>query len=436
MTVVHMNLFNFSGSEILGQIFPVSDEYEFTAKNVFRRKFPPVCECGCVCNYNGYNYARKRGFGKVRVGKYLCPACDESYEEDKGFWKKLLGEWKETIQGLFMVLRDSSVSYQAISNIMNFIMPLGEGSVFTWFQDCMNKVDCLKTEDVAGILIIHYDEQHPKKGRTQKFRLTLLNAKDKTVIAEGLFDDKQSETIKRFLLEHLDVKKELVIVTDCDLAYPEIFKELWGNRVRHQKCLLHLNKLVSKDFGKNTSLVDEYNKYLIFNTFYDRTKELKKLAKLIKKMEQQKFENKKERRDWINKTKKEFYEYVRKLENKRRRKKQNHKQWSLKQATKNFQKLWTQKSLFPKKAQKRLKMIKDNWTKLTTFYHVEGCPATNNAIENYYSTSLKTHRKKQFRTEQGILNQMKLSAYKRKNDITKPKQTIFELINKILLITT
>ncbi len=200
--------------------------------------------------------------------------------------------------------------------------------------------------------------------------------------------------------------------------------------------MLHLNKLVSKDFGKNTSLVDEYNKYLMFNIFYDRTKELKKLAKLIRKMEQQKFENKQGQRDWTNKTKKRFYEYVRKLENRRRRKKRNHKQWTLKKAMKNFQKLWAQKSFFPKKAQKRLQMIKDNWEPLTTFYHVQGCPATNNAIENYYSTSLKTHRKKQFRTEQGITNQMKLSAYKRKNDITKPKHTIFELINKILLITT
>jgi len=434
MTVVHTSLFNFSDSGVLRQILPCSDDYEFSVKKVFRRKVPPTCKCGCTCNHNGYNYARKKGFGKVRIGKYLCPVCEESYEEDKSFWKKLLAEWKETIQGLLIVLRDSSVSYHAISSIMNFIIPLSESSVFNLFQECMGKINYLKTENTAGILIVCYDEQHPKKGRAQKFRLTLLNAEDKTVIGEGLFDDKQAETIKRFLLEHLDVEKELVIITDCDLAYPEIFKEIWGNKVRHQKCLLHLNKLVSKDFGRNTSLVDEYNKYLMLNIFYDRTKELKKLEKLIRKAEQEKFENKKEQRDRIREMKKEFYEYVRKLENRRRRKKQNLKQWSLKQATKNFQKLWAQKSFFPKKAQKRLQMIQDNWTELTTFYHVEGCPATNNAIENYYSTSLKTHRKKQFRTEQGITNQMKLSAYKRKNDITKPKQTISEIINKILLI--
>lgn len=165
MTVVHTNLFNFSGSGVLRQILPCSEEYEFTAKKVFRRKAPLTCKCGCICIHNGYNYARKKGFGKVKIGKYACPICGESYEEDKSFWKKLLAEWKETIQSLLMVLRDSSVSYQAISNIMNFIIPSSKGSVFNLFQECMEKINYLKTEDVAGVLIIQYDEQHPKKGR-------------------------------------------------------------------------------------------------------------------------------------------------------------------------------------------------------------------------------------------------------------------------------
>ena len=42
-------------------------------------------------------------------------------------------------------------------------------------------------------------------------------------------------------------------------------------------------------------------------------------------------------------------------------------------------------------------MIEKNWKYLTAFYFVEGAPATNNLLENYYSTSLKTHRKKQLR---------------------------------------
>jgi len=61
----------------------------------------------------------------------------------------------------------------------------------------------------------------------------------------------------------------------------------------------------------------------------------------------------------------------------------------------------------------RLKKIEKNWDHFTAFYFFEGAQATNNLIENYYSTSLKTHRKKQFRADSGIRNQLKLSAMKR-----------------------
>ena len=66
--------------------------------------------------------------------------------------------------------------------------------------------------------------------------------------------------------------------------------------------------------------------------------------------------------------------------------------------------LLRQKMLFPKKARKRLAMIKENWRYFTAFYHITDCPATNNALENFYSTSLKTHRKKQLRSDKGIRN--------------------------------
>jgi len=58
---------------------------------------------------------------------------------------------------------------------------------------------------------------------------------------------------------------------------------------------------------------------------------------------------------------------------------------------------------------------------------VKGAPATNNGVENYYSTSLKTHRKKQLRTDKGIENQMKLSAMKRTGLLGKCKKTLLEV---------
>nr|QNO46664.1 hypothetical protein LDPDHNFI_00018 [Methanosarcinales archaeon ANME-2c ERB4] len=45
---------------------------------------------------------------------------------------------------------------------------------------------------------------------------------------------------------------------------------------------------------------------------------------------------------------------------------------------------------FEESVQKRLKMIEKNWKGFTAFYFVEGAPATNNPVENYYGASLKT----------------------------------------------
>ena len=83
---------------------------------------------------------------------------------------------------------------------------------------------------------------------------------------------------------------------------------------------------------------------------------------------------------------------------------------------------------FDKPIQKGMKMIERNWDHFTAFYFFEGGPATNNPHENYYSTSLKTHRKKQFRTEQGIKNQLKFSAMKWAGIMGLGQKTLLEML--------
>jgi hypothetical protein len=51
---------------------------------------------------------------------------------------------------------------------------------------------------VKDIRLVHYDEQHPKAGRNQKYRLTLLDSVTRQVIAKELFDSKDSGTIESF----------------------------------------------------------------------------------------------------------------------------------------------------------------------------------------------------------------------------------------------
>lgn len=430
MTEIHLNLNNIFDAQTLLSLFPASEQYEFTANKVFRKKDCLTCSCGNKMVHNGYDYVRKKGFGKALVGKQLCKSCGNQYHEDKGFWKGLLSKWQETITALIMTMRNSHVSWEVVSKVMGFLIPCSKGKSMYLFN---NEIELFEYPQ-DNFLIVNYDEQHPKKGRTQKFRLTLLNYKTKIPIADELFDNKEDKTIEIFLRKHLDVEKEIIIITDCDRRYPAIFKRIWGNKVIHQKCLLHLNKLVVKDFGKNTTIQNLYNRYLILDIFYNRTKELKFLESILKKLGKKKSVPPEQKKAWIKKQKKKFYDYLKELENERRRAGKNLLQRPILEAETNLKKLLQQKHLFPKNARKRLEMIQKNWKSLTAFYHIENCPATNNAIENYYSTSLKTHRKKQMRTDKGLLNHMKLSALKRTRDFSQPKNTLLEIYEWVKLI--
>jgi len=97
------------------------------------------------------------------------------------------------------------------------------------------------------------------------------------------------------------------------------------------------------------------------------------------------------------------------LELQRRRNKENLPLHSLEKSKSNFEELMKKIRTYEKVIQKRLRMINKHWLNLTLFHYLPGAPATNNPIESYYSKSLKTDSKKQFRTDYGIENQIKLT---------------------------
>ena len=110
---------------------------------------------------------------------------------------------------------------------------------------------------------------------------------------------------------------------------------------------------------------------------------------------------------------KAFKKFLHEKKKERRRKGQNLEQRFYFNALQTFNTLMEEIDSFDKAIQKRLRKIEKNWEKFTAFYFVEGAPATNNLLENYYSTSLKTHRKKQLRTDRGIQNHMKLKNFRK-----------------------
>ena len=243
------------------------------------------------------------------------------------------------------------------------------------------------------------------------------------IIADELFDSKDAATIEDFLRRNLDTQKPIFVVTDLYRGYNEIFKRVFGNKVTHQLCLLHLNKLIVYDFPRKTSIEQELIKYKLLNIFYNRELEIDYLSRLIDEEKVMLQRSGKEYKVWIKDAKHLFHDFVHNLELKRRREGKNLELRTYYEALKIFKNLLSKIDSFEAAVQRRLMKIREIWPKLTAFYFVDDAPATNNALENYYSTSLKTHRKNQLEVT-GIEDQMKLSALKRAGIFGRPQRTL------------
>ncbi|MEA3282570.1 MAG: hypothetical protein U9Q68_08445 [Euryarchaeota archaeon] len=174
-------------------------------------------------------------------------------------------------------------------------------------------------------------------------------------------------------------------------------------------------------------------KYRILNIFYNRDAEIKMLEEMVVGEERVIGQNdQKKYETWLKEKISAFRTFLHGQKLSRRRKDENLEQRPYQEALEILTALMAEIESFEKSVQKRLKMIEKNWKGLTAFYFVEGAPTTNNLIENYYGTSLKTHHKKQFRTERGLENQMKLSSMKRAGILGKCRETLLNTYSRLI----
>ncbi|MEA3514505.1 MAG: ISNCY family transposase [Nanoarchaeota archaeon] len=419
MDVIQTTFKNFSVFSELFELFSHAKGYEYTKKGVIRAIQKPDCpHCDNQCCRNGWDPITRKNLLTLKIGRFRCPNCGHEIKKDLSLFTKILDEWYDTLSNFFLRLTDRDVAFRVMSELMNFLNPMSKDTVLRKITSAIKQL--IIPELKSRYQIVHYDEQHPKKGRHQHYRLTLIDAIQRKIIADDLYDDKESHTISEFLSKHLNTSKELIIITDGCPWYPELFKKLWGNKVKHQMCILHLNKLIVADCGKLPPLQEIYDTYLLLDIFFNRQKELDFLQVLLEEEKEIGKDN-----NWLKQARKRFNKFVRNLEKMRRRDKVNHQLRTSDEAKNNFDKLVHEKQLLPKSLQKRLKYIGQFWDEFNLFYDID-CPHTNNVIENYFSTSLKTHRKKQFRTKEGLERKMRLSVFKRNVGFSNPVKTFFE----------
>ena len=178
---------------------------------------------------------------------------------------------------------------------------------------------------------------------------------------------------------------------------------------------------------------------MLLNIFYDRRREIEYLQS-AKQRERIYLEKHGEKgyNNWVLDQKKDFHIFVHDLEKKRRkickRKKIPNRMnmWSLKEARKYLNNLLMNIDIFPSVVRKRIRMIQEDWSRLTAFYGWKNAPATNNALENYFSCSCKQIKKKQHRRNTAMKRQWKLYAMKRAGLLKYDGPSLFDVISILI----
>jgi len=383
--------------------------------------------------HNGSNEYHIFGLAIIKLGRYLCRECGLNSQERNIFWDDMKLKMSEIFAGLYQVLRTHDVSYEGISDVMDCLIPQSKDTICRKFS---NSVASVQLPEASSIQVIHYDEQHPKAGRSQKYRLTLLNGVTREVIAEELSDSKSNEFIKLFfknnLKEIIEKSTPIFIVTDQGKGYAELISVVFNGNAIHQYCIFHLNQNIEKEFSRQCTMKEEFIKYRLLNIFYDREEELNYLKEVCEEEASISFKDTKEEREWLKRAKIRFYGFLHEQELKRRRARKNLRLRTYYESYVIMNELLDGAKSFSPIVQRRLEKIQVDWNHFTAFQRIDEAPATNNAIENYYSTSLKGQSKKQLRTDSGINLHMKLSSMKRFDMIGKPKITFLEAILKLI----
>lgn len=418
MSVIKTNLNNFMVAEdIIDFVSQNDQDLVLTHNNVIQCANDVFCpNCGNRMVLNGYNQYGTKKIAKIKAQRYRCTSCKTNHEMKNDLIYRIISKLMETVKNMILNMRSAYNSFELIAKVLEPIIKLSPDTIRNIFE---NVVDNTEINVESDFEILHYDEQHPKKGRTQKYRLSLLDGKTRQMIKEELVDELHHNVVKDFLDKNLPRNKVMFIVTDLLPWYSDILEKIRPGKIIHQHCILHLNKLIVKEFHRNCSLKDELVKYRLLNIFYDRTEEIEYLQHAEKREMRYKKNHDKGYNKWLLDQRKDFHQFVRMMERKRRRdcKKaglpNRMTMWSIDQARSNLDHLLSNFDGFSTAIQSRIKMIDRDWERLTQFYRIEGSPATNNAIENYYSCSCKQIKKKQHRRSQSLIRQWKLYAMKR-----------------------
>lgn len=402
--------------------------------------------CGCL-NYvdNGYHKVEDSLITllglKINIAQFCCKNCRAFWSSEHDFIDDIIKKEKDFVKCLLVGAARQGLSLESASSLVE--ETVGHSYSPQYLHELYTAVlDQVKQEKFCSASgVYNYDEQHLKENGNEVCRLTIKDAVDGKIVLDKLTSDAQKETIKREISKALEGLPVEAFIVDMNRVYPELIHELYP-RAKIQWCIFHLHKIIWKEFhdefGKNISLVQLYNVYTLFNIFFDHSLVLKKLEELLKKLDvytgraalpelhsgdffspltSQRGEKKsviltraapQQEREIENCLIQEFRKFVKELRKERRREHKLTPRRTLEQSKETFTQIKSQSLLFPKKLQKRIQYIDDNWEKFTLFQHDKRVQPTNNGIEQYFAATLAKTDKKDFRSKNAITRELNI----------------------------
>jgi hypothetical protein len=395
--------------------------------------------CGSICNYNGSNKSSNITSRSIdaffKKGQQYCKNCDKTIMVENEFIDAMICDSNQFIESNVISLREKCMSYPHISTHLLEVygIPIDSETVRHICENRLNKLDDLAPEIITSGGFYGYDEQHIKLNGKSALRIVIIDYANSNVIYEQKHDTLTQEILAGILKSVFNDIIPKGFVFDMAPMYPRVFKDVFGNKIKLQHCIFHLNKMILKEYSEclkagkkgKWSIVHYLNLYSLFNIFYNREQELNILKNFQKMLNACKeslikietiddpeseilFPRKCKTTDdkiayLVREYEKKLMTLFRKhLHDDKLRRKRNKETLVVRtkeDAKKQLENVIRVSNLYPKTIAARIQKIEDNFE---LFTGSDGEYLTNNIMEGFFGSTLKGPAKNGFHSDEAL----------------------------------
>ena len=216
---------------------------------IILRQQVPVCpECKSrKINKTGYGKRKLKfirdGTCLVMVQRYKCKECGKSFQTDLSSIVKpnanFTHEFKEKIKNILAKCKLSlNEAVYVAEKCFNVIV--SHQTIENLIFDLEDKIKPGFYKNSGYYLV---DAEWIRIEGVWWYRLTLFDSKQNTVVADELFPDQKSKTVKKFLTEATRNQPKHAITTDLDTVFKSVIEKIG---CKHQYCIFHKKQSINK----------------------------------------------------------------------------------------------------------------------------------------------------------------------------------------------